>query len=167
MAGSVYPSRGWTEVLTVALPYFAASDIISGAPVRVASSGDQAVQMCQSSAEKVIGLAVGNAKAGDGVAVYTQRGTQKRINVGGFGAGASFSRQAYLGVVGTSSLVHPESGVTVTTPVLGAVNAATGTGVGASGVSLWSVGVALESAAADDYALLEIDPALLSGVMST
>lgn len=167
MAASAYPSRGFTEILRYTDHFIAASDVVYGAPVRVASSGDRAVQMVQASSEKPVGIARDNAKAGEAVCVYTG-GNQKRINIGpGFGAGGSFSRQSYIGVVGTSSVTHAESGVAVTTPVLGAVTFTPGNAVGGSFTAVWSVGVALESAAADDYALFEINPALLSGLMTS
>lgn len=162
---SVYPSTQWTTVKRFEIPCFAASDIVAGAAVRLASSGDFAVQMCQSSAEKAIGIARDYAIAGNPISVFDD-GNILRMNTAGQGAGASFSRQSYVGVVGTSTVVHPQSGVTVTYGVLGAVTGTPSIAVGASTSSVFAVGVAFESAAIGDQAAFRIEPRLLSGLVS-
>lgn len=161
MAGSVYPSVQVTTVHRGVLPCFAASDIIAGAPVRIASGADWAVQMVQSSAEKPLGVARDYAAAGDAVAIFDD------FNIVRSPAGASFSRESFLGVVGTSSLVHPISGVTVTYPVLGQVAGTPSVAVGASAPSVWAVGLAWESAAIGDNAAYRIEPRLLSGLVAS
>ena len=111
---SVYPSTQWATVRrNPGLPAFAGSDIVQGAAVCVASSGDNQVIMCTSSAQKPIGVARDYAIAGNPVSVYDY-GNEVRTNVGGNGAGGSFSRQSYVGIIGTSSMTHPQSGVAVT-----------------------------------------------------
>lgn len=161
MAGSVFPSAQVTSVKRGLVPVFAASDIFPGAAVRIASSGDWAVQMVQSSAEKPLGIARDYAAAGDPVAVYDD------FNIVRTPAGASFSRESYLGVVGTSSAVHPISGVTVTYPVLGQVTGTPSVAVGASVAPVWAVGQAWESAAIGDMAAFRIEPRLLSGLVTS
>lgn len=163
MAGSVYPSTQWATLRrNPALPRFAASDIVQGALVCVASSGDNAVIMCTAPGQKPLGVARDYAIAGNAVGVYDY-GTEYRTNVGGAGAGASFSRQAYVGIVGTSTMVHPQSGVTVTFGLIGPVAGGSPLGVGGVGSQIWAAGVANESAAVGDYANYRIEPALLSG----
>lgn len=162
MAGSVYPSfQVATQVLRGRLPMFAASDIVAGAAVRVASSGDWSVQMCQSSAEKPLGIARDFAAAGDPVAVYDDG------NILRSAAGASFSRQAYLGIVGTSSTTHPISNVSVTYGVLGQVAGTPSVAVGASSAAVWALGQAYESAAIGDLAAFRVEPRLLSGLVNS
>lgn len=159
MAGSVYPSTQLATVLRGKLPMFAASDIVAGAPVRIASSADWGVQMVQSSAEKPLGIARDNAIAGDPITVYDDGNVLRTV------AGASFSRQAFVGVVGTSSVTHPISGIAVTTPVLGQVAGTPSVAVGASSTSVWAVGQAWESAAAGDQIGYRVEPRLLSGLV--
>lgn len=167
MAASVYPSTQWGTTRRLdAVGRFAASDIVLGAAVRIASSGDSTVQMCQSSAEKPIGVAADYAAAGKAVAIYTEP-NESRMNIGGQGAGASFSRQSYIGIVGTSSMVHPQTGVTVTYGVIGQVTGTPSVAVGASTAAVWAVGVALESAAIGDFAAFAIEPRLLSGLVTS
>lgn len=155
---SVYPSTQWGEIKRFELPMFAASDIIAGTIVRVASSGDLAVQMVLSSAEQPLGIARDNAKAGEAVSVFDD-GNVKRIL-----AGASFTRQAQIGYVGTSQTTHPESGVTVTYPYAGQVTGTPSVAVGASTTAVWSLGQAVESAAIGDMAAVRVSPRLLSGL---
>lgn len=154
MAASVYPS---TQVGALynghRWPMFAASDIWAGTVVRIASSGDWAVQMVATTTEQPLGIARDFAAAGDSVAVYGRDNVPRLI------AGASFTRQAEIHVVGTSSGVHPLSGVTVTYPVIGQNTAGA-----SSGVEQWSVGIALESAAVSDQVAVLINPRTLSGV---
>lgn len=156
---SVYPSTQWATLRRAAIPAFAGSDIIQGAPVCIASSGDDTVIMCTTSAQKPIGVARDFAIAGNPVTVYDD-GNEVRANVGGNGAGGSFSRQAFVGVIGTSTVTHPQSGVVVTAPVLGQV-----VGVGsATGTNLWAVGVSYESAAVGDFSKFRVEPRILSGL---
>lgn len=164
MAASVYPSTQVTELVRGHIPGFAASDIVAGAAVCIASSGDWTFQMCQTSADKPVGIARNSPKAGQPVSVYDD-GNIKRTNILGLGAGASFSRQSYLGVIGTSSVTHPKSAVAVTVPVLGQVKGTPSVGVGASTAAVWAVGVAYESAAAGDFAAFRVEPRLLSGLV--
>jgi hypothetical protein len=166
MAASVYPSSGWTTLRRHVLPGFAASDIVQGAPVCVASNADSAFVMCTTSAQKPVGVARDYAIAGNPVAVF-DFGNQVRTAVGGQGAGASFSRQSYVGIVGTSSMTHPQSGVTVTYGVIGQVTGTASVGVGASTAAVWALGVAYESAALGDFAEYRIEPALLSGIVNS
>lgn len=165
---STYPSTQWATVRRqAALPMSAGSDIVQGAAVCVASTGDNQVIMCTSSAQKPLGVARDYAIAGNAVAVYDY-GTEVRTNVGGLGAGASFSRQSYIGIIGTSTVTHPQSGVTVTVGAFGQVAPVAGaTGVGGSGTALYAVGVAYESAAVGDFANFRIEPALLSGIVNS
>src|SRR5581483_6668716 len=148
---SVYPSTQWATLRRSAIPAFAGSDIVQGAPVCIASSGDDTVIMCTTSAQKPIGVARDSAIAGNAVAVYDD-GNEVRTSIFGNGAGGSFSRQSYVGVIGTSTVTHPQSGVVVTAPLLGQVNSTPSVAVGASTTSVWAVGVAYESAAIGDYA---------------
>ena len=164
---SVYPSTQWTTLLRGAIPGFAGSDIVQGAVVCVASSGDNQFIMATSSAQKPVGIARDYCAAGQAVAVQDY-GNIVRSNVGGNGAGGSWSREAYLGVVGTSTMTHPQTGIVVTYPVLGQVAPAAGaTAVGGSGTALYAVGVAYESAAIGDFAAYRIEPALLSGLVAS
>lgn len=163
---SVYPSTQWGTVKRFELPMFAASDIVQGAPVCVASNADWGVQMCQTSAQKPIGIARDYAIAGNPVSVFDY-GNVQRINVGGNGAGASFSRESYVGVVGTSTMVHPQSGVTVTYGVIGQVTGTPSIAVGASTAAVYALGVAYESAAIGDQSAYRIEPALLSGIVNS
>ena len=160
--GSTYPSGQISTVKRFEIPCFAASDIVQGAPVRLASSGDATVQMCQSSAEKPIGIARDYAIAGDPISVFDDGNIVRTLP----GAGGSFNRMSYVGVVGTSSAAHPQSGVTVTYGVLGAVAPVGATAVGASATPIWAVGVAYESAALNDNAAFRIEPRLLSGLVT-
>jgi hypothetical protein len=161
--GSTYPATQVTSVKRFEIPAFAGSDIWAGAAVYLASGGDWTVQMCTSSSQKPLGIARDYAQAGDPVSVWDYGNIQRTYPIG---AGGSFPRQAYVGVIGTSSGVHPESGVTVTYPVLGQVNSTPSVPVGASAASVWAVGVAYESAAIGDSAAFRIEPALLSGVVN-
>lgn len=161
--GSTYPSGQLSEVLRGHIPCFAASDIWAGAPVCLASSGDWTVTMCPDSSHKPIGVAKDFAAAGDSVSVYDD-GNIKRSYPG---AGGSFTRQSFVGVVGTSSGVHPISGVNVTYPVLGQVSGTPSVAVGASAAAVWAVGVAYESAAVGDQAAYRIEPRLLSGLVTS
>lgn len=164
---SVYPSTQWGSVLRSSIPGFAGSDIVQGAAVCIASGGDSQFIMCTSSAQKPVGVARDYAVAGDAVAVLDY-GNEIRTNVGGNGAGASFSRESYIGVIGTSTMTHPQSGVTVTYGALGQVAPVSGaTGVGGSTTALYALGVAYESAAAGDFAAVRIEPALLSGLVNS
>ena len=164
--GSVYPSSqfsGFQVVRRGAIPAYAASDIVQGAPVCVASGGDWMVQHCTSSAQKPIGIAKDYAIAGDPVDVLDYGNIVRSLP----GAGGSWPREAYVGVVGTSSAVHPNSGVTVTYGVLGQVTGTPSVAVGASTAAVYAVGQAYESAALNDWAAYRIEPALLSGVVNS
>lgn len=162
--GSVYPSAQFGQELERGvIPCFAASDIIQGAAVCLASGGDWMVQMVTGSNQKPIGIARDYAIAGNAVGVF-DIGNIKRTFPG---AGGSFPREAYIGYVGTSSMVHPQSGVTVTYPVLGQVTGTPSVAVGASTAAVYAVGVAWESAALNDLAAFRIEPALLSGVVNS
>ncbi len=152
MAASVYPSTQTGAVVRGRLPMFAASDIWEGTIVRVASSGDWAVQMVATTTEQPLGIARDYAAAGQAVTVYDVGNVERLV------AGASFSRQSEIHVTGTSSGVHPISGVTVTYPVVGQV-----TPGASSGAEQWSVGQALESAAINDIVAVRINPRTLSG----
>ena len=163
---SVYPSTQWSRLRRAALPGFAASDIAQGAPVCVASAGDEAFIMCTTAQQKPVGVAADWAIAGNPLTVYDY-GNTYRTSVGGNGAGASFARQSYIGVIGTSQVAHPQSGVVITTPLLGQV-LPTGSpvGGGTAASSIWAVGVARESAAVGDFAEYRIEPAVLSGIVN-
>ena len=161
--GSTYPSGQVTDVKRFEIPCFAASDIWQGAPVCLASCGDWTVEMVTSSAQKPIGIARDFAGAGNPVSIFDDGNIQRTFP----GAGGSFSRQAYIGYVGTSSGVHPVSGVTVTYPVLGQVAGTPSVAVGASTTAVWAVGVAYESAALNDQAAFRIEPRLLSGLVTS
>lgn len=160
---SVYPSGQITTVKRFEIPCFAASDIWQGCPVRLASSGDWTVQMCVSSAEKPLGVARDFAAAGDAVSVFDDGNIVRSYP----GAGASFAREMYVGVVGTSSGVHPKSGAVVTYGVIGAVVPGGTTLAGASQTAVWAVGMAFESAALNDQAAYRIEPRVLSGYFGT
>lgn len=156
---SVYPSTQWSTLHRGSIPMFAASDIVQGAPVCVASAGDDSVIMCTTSAQKPIGVARDSAIAGNAIAVADD-GNIVRTSIFGNGAGGSFPRQAFVGVIGTSTVTHPQSGVVVTAPLIGQV-----VGVGsATGTNLWAVGVAYESAAVGDFAAFRVEPRILSGL---
>ena len=164
--GSVYPSAQFANVKRGEIPCFAASDIWQGAPVCIASSGDWTVVMITSSAQKPLGVARDFAAAGDPVSIFDYGNIVRTYP----GAGGSFARESYVGYVGTSSGVHPITGVTVTYPVLGQV---TGSGASSSGAvggassAVWAVGQAFESAALNDQAAFRIDPNLLSGTTNS
>ena len=161
--GSTYPSGQAGTIKRFELPCFAASDIWQGAPVCLASSGDWTVQMVTSSTQKPIGIARDFATAGNPISVWDYGNIQRTYP----GAGGSFSRQSYVGYVGTSSGVHPISGVTVTYPVLGQVSGTPSVAIGASTAAVWAVGIAWESAALNDQAAFRIEPALLSGIVNS
>ncbi len=150
MAASVYPSTQWSSVKRGAIPCFAASDIVAGTIVRVASSGDWAVQMVATTTEQPLGIAHDYAAAGQAISVYDVGNISRLV------AGASVQRQSEVHVVGTSSISHPITKVSVTYPVAGPV-------VSASGTALWSVGQAFESAALNDTFAVRINPRTLSG----
>ncbi len=149
---SVYPSTQWGELVEPGIPCYAASDIWAGTIVRVASSGDWAVQMVGSTTEQPLGIARDYAKQGESVDVIVSTKSVKRLV-----AGASVTRMSEIHVTGTSSGVHPITGVTVTYPVAGPV-------VPASGVGNWSVGQAFESAAINDKFAVRINPRALIGL---
>lgn len=153
MAASVYPSTLIGAMRRGVIDCHAASDIWAGTIVRIASSGDWAVQMVATTTEQPLGVAVDYAAAGDPVGVYDVG------NIVRIAAGASFTRQAEIHVVGTSSGVHPISGVTVTYPVAGQ-----NTPGASSGVEQWSLGQAFESAAINDVVAVRVNPRTLSGV---
>lgn len=161
--GSVYPSGQFGTVKRFEIPGFAASDIWQGAPVCLASCGDWTFQMVTSAAQKPVGVARDFAAAGDAIAIFDDGNIQRTYP----GAGGSFSRQAYVGYVGTSSGVHPISKVTVTYPVLGQVAGTPSVAVGASSAAVWALGVAYESAALNDQAAFRIEPRLLSGLVTS
>lgn len=150
---SVYPSTQITEHLKEGLPMLAASDIAPRTLVRIASSGDWAVQMVATTTEQPLGFTRDWAKAGGPVTVY---GVGNIIRVP---AGASFPRQAQIGVVGTSSAVNPLNSVTVTYPVIGQVLPGA-----SSGANQWTAGQALESSALNDQVAVYVNPRSLSGV---
>lgn len=156
----------WSTLRRAAIPAFAASDIVQGAAVCMASnaiSGGWDVMMCSNSTQKPIGVARDYAIAGNPVAVYDD-GNIVRANVGGNGAGGSVGQFDYVGVVGTSSMVHPQSGVTVTFPLFGKVSAnASAVGVGPA---VWAVGVAYEAAFPGDFSAFRVEPRTLSGVVT-
>lgn len=161
---STYPSSQLTTLQRSSIPGFAGSDIVQGAPLCIASGGDSSFIMATSSAQKPVGTARDYAVAGDAVAVLDY-GNEVRTNIAGMGAGASFSRQSYIGVIGTSTVTHPQSGVLVTAPVLGQVAGTPSVAIGASAAPVWALGVAYESAALGDAALYRVEPALLSGLV--
>ncbi len=161
--GSTYPSGQQAIVKRHEYGLYAASDIWLGAPVCMASTGDWTVQMCLTSAQKPIGVARDYAAATYEVPIYDFGNVTRTWP----GAGGSFSRQSYVGVVGTSSGAHPISGANVTYPVLGQVAGTPSVAVGASFAPVWAVGVAWESAAVGDYAGYRIEPALLCGLVNS
>lgn len=161
--GSTYPSGQIEDVKRFEIPCFAASDIVQGAPVCLASCGDWTVEMVTSSAQKPLGVARDYAIAGNPVAVFDDGNIQRTLP----GAGGSFSRQSYVGVVGTSSMVHPQSGQTVTFGVIGQVSGTPSVAIGASTGAVWALGVAFESAALNDQAAFRIEPRLLSGLVNS
>lgn len=165
MAGSVYPSTQWDTLHRSSIPAFAGSDVVQGALVCIASSGDSSVIMCTSPNQKPIGVARDYAIAGNPISVADD-GNILRTNVGGNGAGGSITRQGYVGIIGTSSMVHPQSGVTVTFGLLGQVNGGSPLGVGGVGSQVWAGGVAYESAAVGDWSAFRVEPRLLSGQVS-
>jgi hypothetical protein len=161
--GSTYPSGQISTVKRFEIPCFAASDIWEGAPVCLASCGDWTVEMCLTSANKPLGVARDYAIAGGAVSVFDDGNIQRTYP----GAGASFSRQSYVGVVGTSSGIHPQSGVSVTYPVIGQVAGTPSVAIGASSAPVWALGVAFESAATGDQAAFRVEPRLLSGLVAS
>jgi hypothetical protein len=152
-----------------AIAGFAASDVFQGAPVKLAqnTTGDQSqwyFQMCQSSADKPVGIAHDNAIAGDALSVFDDMNiVRAMVTPNLYGLGASVTRTNYVGVVGTSTAVHPESGATVTFPLLGQVSSSPSVAVGASTAPVWAVGAAYENGAVGDRAGYRIEPRLLSG----
>lgn len=161
--GSSYPSGQISTRRRHTRPAFAASDIWMGAPVKLVNQGDSTVQMCLSPSDKPIGTARDYYAAGGPVAIY-DRDNEVRCFPG---AGASFTRDQFIGVTGSASGTHPISGVAVTYPTLGPVLASPGQAVGASVTSNWAVGTSVESAAVGDQAAFVVDPVLLSGLVST
>ena len=149
---SVYPSTQWGEAYEPGLSCYAASDIWQGAIVRIASSQDWGVQMVATTTEEPIGIARDFAAYGEQVDVICGQ-----LSVTNVVAGGSVQRMSQVHVVGTSSGVHPKSGVTVTYPVAGAV-------VPASGYPLWSVGQAWTSAAVSDLFAVKVHPRQLVGL---
>jgi hypothetical protein len=161
---STYPSAQWSTVKRFEVPCFAASDIVQGAVVRLASSGDWTVQMVQTSQEKPLGIARDYAAAGQPVSVFDYGNIQRPP----IGAGASIIRQSYVGVVGTSSVVHPITGILCTYPVLGGViGNGSPVGWGSTASATWAVGQAYESAALNDQFAFRVEPAILSGFVTS
>ena len=166
MAGSTPNATQWSTLRRAVLPAFAASDIVQGAPVCVASNavgGGLQTIMCTTSAQKPIGVARDYAIAGNPVAIFDD-GNMPRANVGGNGVGGSIGQFDYLGVVGTSTMVHPQSGVTVTFGVLGKV-VPNGGVVGSTGGTLWALGVSYEAGWPGDFTQYRIEPRTLSGLV--
>jgi hypothetical protein len=167
MAGSNPNATQWSTVRRSVIPAFAASDIVQGAAVCLASNAVHSgfdVMMVQNFSQKPIGVARDYAIAGNPVAVFDD-GNIVRANVGGNGVGGSVGQIDYVGVVGTSTLVHPQSGVTVTFGVFGGVpHLASPVGYGGSPV--WAVGVSYEAAYPGDFSAFRIEPRTLSGNVS-
>jgi len=167
MTASFTPnSSQWGTVLGPRLPGFAASDIVQGAAVCLASNnsvlGGFQFQMCASSSQKPVGIARDYAIAGNPVSIFVD-GNIPRINVGGNGAGGSVGQYDYIGLVGTSTMVHPQSGVTVTFGALGKVSGTASQAVGLGAAAVWAVGVAYEAAFPGDFSAFRIEPRTLSG----
>jgi len=156
-------ATGWATLRRNVLPGFAASDIAQGAPLCVASGISQGFIMATTAQQKPVGIARDWAIAGAPVAVY-DFGNELRANVGGNGLGASISNQSWIGVVGTSQVTHPQSGVVITTPLFGpVVGTGSPVGYGNNASATWAVGVAYESGATGDYSLYRVEPQILSG----
>jgi hypothetical protein len=151
---SVYPATQWSSVVRGGIPCIAASDIVMGTIVRVASAGDWTVQMVATTTEQPLGIARDYAAAGQAVDVY-DIGNITRVY-----ASASITRIAQIHVANASTMVHPISGVTVSYPVAGPV-------VGASGTPLWSVGQAFESAAINDTFAVRVNPRQVVGLATS
>jgi hypothetical protein len=167
MAGSNPNASQWSTLRRSVIPAFAASDIVQGAAVCVASNavhGGWDVMMVSNFSQKPIGVARDYAIAGNPVAVFDD-GNIVRANVGGNGVGGSVGQFDFVGIVGTSTMVHPQSGVTVTFPLFGTVpHAASPVGYGGSPV--WAVGVSYEAAYPGDFSAFRVEPRTLSGNVS-
>ena len=163
LMASVYPSQQFGTVKRGLIPCIAGSDIWWGAPVCLASGGDWTVIMATTSAQKPIGVARDYAAAGKAVSIWDDGNITRTYP----GAGGSFPREAYVGVVGTSSGTHPISNVSVTYPVIGQVTGTPSVAVGASTAAVWALGVAFESAALNDQTAFRIEPRLLSGIVNS
>lgn len=153
---------------------FAASDIFAGTPVTIqqtaigsTTSTDQgfAVRMCASQNDEPLGIARDNAAAGGPVTVWDY-GNIVRLVVNG-----SVNAAFQIGVINTSSAVHPISNVSVQYPVLGQVTAASWSNivnaVGASSATFnaaWSVGQSFEPGNPGQGVPVRINPRLLSGL---
>jgi hypothetical protein len=151
----------WSTLRRAVLPAFAASDIVQGAAVCLASnavSGGLQVIMCTNSLQKPIGVARDYAIAGGPIGVFDD-GNMPRANVGGHGVGGSVGQFDYFGVVGTSTMVHPQSGVTVTFGVLGKLTA----GSMGGGTVQWALGVSYEAAYPGDFSQFRVEPRFISG----
>lgn len=159
---SVYPSFQWAQpALRGRVDCNAGSDIWAGTPVRLASVGDWTVVMCASQNDKPLGIARDFAAAGNPVAVFDDFNIIRPP----VGVGGSFPRQAYVGVISTTSSAHPISGIACTFPLLGQVTGTPSEPVGASLTPVWAVGTAWESAATNDQVAIRIEPRLLSGMV--
>lgn len=164
MAGSQVQGTNWATVKRSVIPGFAASDIVQGAAVCMASgTGEAGFIMATGTSQKPVGVARDHAIAGNPVAIL-DFGNEVRTNVGGLGAGQSFTSQSFVGIVGTSTVVHPQSGVTVTVGLYGPVTA-NGSAVGAAGGTLYAVGVGYEGTAVGDFGLFRVEPTILSGLV--
>jgi hypothetical protein len=161
--GSTYPSGQISTRHRDVRPGFAASDVWAGAPVKQVSQGDSTFVMCLSPADKPTGVARDYAAAGDAIAIY-DLGNEVRCFPG---AGASFTRDQFIGVTGSAAGAHPISAANVTYPTLGPVAGTPSVAVGASAAPTWAIGVSTESAAVGDQAAYVVEPRLLSGLVST
>lgn len=156
--------------------FTAASDIFAGTPVYLqqtaigsvtAWGGAPVVNGCASSADHPIGIAADNAAAGTAVTVYDAPNYPRLVVSGSVNAAME------IGVINTSSAVHPVSGVVGLYPVLGQVSGASYSNIIIYGVSstttynaVWSIGQALESGNPGQGVLVSIAPRLLSGLAS-
>lgn len=166
----------WKHAARGAISCIAASDIFAGTPVTLQASAigssslslnaGFAVRMCGSQNDQPLGIAADNAAAGQAVAVLDQP-NYPRLVVSG-----SVNAAMQIGVINTSSAVHPLSAVVTTYPVLGQVQAGSTSNQGglvASAIpssynAVWAIGQTFEPGNPGQGVVVQIAPRLLSGL---
>lgn len=158
---------------------FAASDIVAGTVVKwvtASATGSSMtpisqppgyfVSMVGSSNEEPLGFARDNAVAGAPVTVFDFGNILRETVQGSVNLGQK------VGVISASPTVHELSGVSVLTPNLGQVTAASYSNivnaVGASSATfnaVWSVGDAVDIANPGQGCAVRVNPRLLSGLL--
>jgi hypothetical protein len=147
-------STQWAEILRESTPGFAASDIMGGNPVTIATGSDWLYQTIATTSQEPVGIVRRGADAAQGKAVTVFDGIGNVIRVI---AGATVLQRQDVNISGATSFAHPVSGLTATQAFYGPVS-------GASGSVIHRVGIALEQANPGQQFALRVNPKQLSGL---